>query len=328
MSPKNITRRTFLAGSAASIALAGCGDSDESGSPSAGASGGSAIPKPKGKVVILGFDGCEPGIFREMMAQGELPNYAKLAQSGTFSNLGSTIPPQSPVAWTSFSTCKNPGGHNIFDFIRRNPRGPSGPMPAVGTGKIDHATFAADGSVEKQVKAVSYRKGDTFWTVADQQGLKCKVFNVPFAFPADEMDNGIQLCGLGVPDLRGTTSTFFSLSDAFTPSELESSLSGGKRIMLSFDGNGTTKVAIPGPRHTGYKFRDPKAYTTSTVELSVDRKSGQGSATVNGKKIELAQGVWSDWVEFEFPMTAKHAAYGIARFFPIEIGEHVRIYTT
>ena len=31
--------------------------------------------------------------------------------------LGSTLPPISPVAWSSFQTGVNPGKHNIFDFL-------------------------------------------------------------------------------------------------------------------------------------------------------------------------------------------------------------------
>ncbi len=32
-----------------------------------------------------------------------------------------TCPPLSPVAWSSFATGSNPGKHNIFDFISRDP---------------------------------------------------------------------------------------------------------------------------------------------------------------------------------------------------------------
>ncbi|MCL4218594.1 MAG: alkaline phosphatase family protein, partial [Candidatus Hydrogenedentes bacterium] len=99
MSKRGISRRRFLAGSAAAGAvLAG---------PGLFSIGKSSAQK-KGRVVILGFDGIEPGILEEMMAQGEAPNFKKLKDAGTFNRLGSTIPPQSPVAWTSFTTCKNP----------------------------------------------------------------------------------------------------------------------------------------------------------------------------------------------------------------------------
>ncbi len=320
----DITRRSFLAGTAAGIVLTGCGGPGES----APAAGGAGRPQPKGRVVILGFDGVEPSIVQAMIDRGELPNFGKLSQQGAFKPLRSTIPPQSPVAWTSFTTCKNPGGHNIYDFIRRDPASRYGPIPAVGTGKLEPPEFADDGSVTKPTEAVAYRKGDSFWAVADAQGLRCKVLNVPFAFPADPMQNGIQLCGLGVPDLRGTTSTSFALSESFTPEDLEWNLAGGMRLKLNFDGGGSSVVQIPGPRHSKYKYSDPKAYTSTPVKLRIDRTGGKGVAEVNGKTVELAQGTWSDWVDMTFKMTGQYTVHGLARFYPLEIGDQVRLYMT
>ena len=56
------------------------------------------------------------------MARGRLPNFAQLAARGGFAPLGTSIPPQSPVAWSSFITGLDPGGHGIFDFIHRDPK--------------------------------------------------------------------------------------------------------------------------------------------------------------------------------------------------------------
>src|SRR6202035_823796 len=39
----------------------------------------------------------------------------------TFSPLRSTIPSQTPVSWSTFSTGLNPGRHGIFDFLKRDP---------------------------------------------------------------------------------------------------------------------------------------------------------------------------------------------------------------
>lgn len=317
MSNKSFTRRTFLATAAAGAA--------------AGATATFHIPKAHaatGRVVILGFDGVEPSIVREMMAQGELPNLKSLSDAGSFKELGSTIPPQSPVAWTSFTTCKNPGGHNIFDFIRRDPTPEKGPFPYVGTGKVDPAELDKDGKVVKPAEAISYRKGDAFWKVADEQGSKSTILNVPFAFPADDLDNGKMLCGLGVTDLRGTTSTFTSFSDSFTKEELAERVAGGARIPLSFDGGGTTKVTITGPRDIRYSSRDPKGYTPMDIGFTVDRQSGVGTVTVNGKKLDLIPGEWSEWCETVFPMSSDLTVYGVARFYPIEIGKRVSIYMT
>jgi predicted AlkP superfamily phosphohydrolase/phosphomutase len=56
------------------------------------------------------------------MAAGKLPNLSKLAASGGFSPLRPTIPAQTPVSWSTFSTGISPGRTMIFDFLKRDPR--------------------------------------------------------------------------------------------------------------------------------------------------------------------------------------------------------------
>jgi predicted AlkP superfamily phosphohydrolase/phosphomutase len=71
----------------------------------------------KNKVVVVGLDGLEPNIVETMLQRNELPNFAKIRDSGCYGRLRTTYPAQTPVAWSSFATGTNPGGHGIFDFI-------------------------------------------------------------------------------------------------------------------------------------------------------------------------------------------------------------------
>ncbi|HEY3202186.1 MAG TPA: alkaline phosphatase family protein, partial [Thermoanaerobaculia bacterium] len=73
------------------------------------------------RIVVLGFDGVDASIVQEMMAKGELPNLAALKNRGGYSPLTPTIPAQTPVSWATFSTGLDPGGHEIFDFLKRDP---------------------------------------------------------------------------------------------------------------------------------------------------------------------------------------------------------------
>jgi predicted AlkP superfamily phosphohydrolase/phosphomutase len=312
-----ISRRRFLAQTAAAGAALTAGSVFGIGRARAAGTG---------RMVILGFDGMEPTIVEEMMAAGELPHLAALRDAGIFARLGSTIPPQSPVAWSTFATCKNPGGHNIFDFIRRDPAGQSGPMPYVGTGKVEHVRLNADGSLAELPVAETYRRGTSFWSVADAAGKRCRVLNVPFAFPPDPLKNGTMLCALGVPDLRGTTSTFFSLAEGFSASDLSAPLSGGQRIALAFDGRDETRVAVPGPRDSRYGFSDAKGFTTADLSLAVNRKDHRGTASAAGNSVELVEGEWSPWLAWEFKMSPSYTVRSVTRLFPLELGERVRLY--
>jgi predicted AlkP superfamily phosphohydrolase/phosphomutase len=73
------------------------------------------------RVVVLAFDGVDAHVVEEMMGKGRLPNLAALGKRGGYSPLTPTVPAQTPVSWSTFATGLDPGGHEIFDFLRRNP---------------------------------------------------------------------------------------------------------------------------------------------------------------------------------------------------------------
>jgi hypothetical protein len=73
------------------------------------------------KVVIIGFDGADARLVERYMAEGQLPNLAKLRDDGSYAPLLPTNPPQTPVSWSSFATGTNPGKTEIFDFLKRDP---------------------------------------------------------------------------------------------------------------------------------------------------------------------------------------------------------------
>ncbi len=74
------------------------------------------------KVIVLGFDGVDGRYTERWMNEGKLPNLAKLRQMGTFRLLRPTLPAQTPVSWSTFSTGIDPGRTGIFDFLRRDPK--------------------------------------------------------------------------------------------------------------------------------------------------------------------------------------------------------------
>ncbi len=73
-------------------------------------------------MIILGIDGMDPQLLHRFMREGKMPNFAKLEAGGDFRLLTTSIPPQSPVAWSNLITGMNAGGHGIFDFIHRDPK--------------------------------------------------------------------------------------------------------------------------------------------------------------------------------------------------------------
>src|SRR5258708_7870765 len=76
----------------------------------------------KEKVIVLGFDGVDAHYTEQWMNEGKLPNMARLRAQGTFRPLRPTVPAQTPVSWSTFSTGIDPGRTGIFDFLRRDPK--------------------------------------------------------------------------------------------------------------------------------------------------------------------------------------------------------------
>ncbi|MDX1584869.1 MAG: alkaline phosphatase family protein, partial [Thermoanaerobaculia bacterium] len=77
--------------------------------------------KADSKVIVLGFDGVDADFTEEWMDEGLLPNLSRLRDQGTFRHLRPTIPAQTPVSWSTFTTGIDPGRTGIFDFLRRDP---------------------------------------------------------------------------------------------------------------------------------------------------------------------------------------------------------------
>jgi predicted AlkP superfamily phosphohydrolase/phosphomutase len=195
-------------------------------------------------------------------------------------------------------------------------------MPGVGFGQAHHTRLSPDGSVAEPARFTSVRQGTPFWCTADAHGARCKILSMPFSFPPDPLKHGRMLCALGVPDIRGTTSMFFWLSDSFTSSELEDILSSGQRLPLRFNGSKAT-VQVPGARDV---TESKATYVEAPIDLMVDRKAQRVTVDVQGQHAELGLHQWSDWFVWTFEVTSELTVHAISRFYVMQAGEQVHIY--
>lgn len=279
-----------------------------------------ACPLAGARVVILGFDGVDPRLTAEMIQNGDLPNLQRIKESGAFARLGTTTPPLSPVAWSSFSTCTRPGVHGIFDFVMRDPAN-YGQRP--GEGHFEFPQFNADGTLKTPPRYVTHRRGESFWIAADRAGKRCRVLNVPFAYPPDPLINGRMLCADGVPDIRGTSSESFWFSDHFTPEQLREQVAGGIRFLLRFNAENAATVNFPTARDPRPGRRD---YKLIPLTVRADREQRALHLELPDRPVTVSEGRWSDWIEWSFPVTDAYTVRAISRVFVIEVGDHVRFY--
>jgi len=105
-------------------------------------------------MLVLGFDGASPKLINEWI--GELPVFRRFKREGV---LGQTVPPvpaQTPVAWTTFMTGKNPGNHGIFSFAVRK-----------------------SGTYERRIIGPEMLDSETLWQILSDHGKSVGVINVP-----------------------------------------------------------------------------------------------------------------------------------------------------
>lgn len=297
-----LSRREFLHHTVAALPLAAVLGQQEEQAESAG------------RVIILGFDGTEPSIVDAMLAAGQLPNLARLRDTGCYQRLASSNPPQSPTAWSSFATCTLPGNHGIYDFLRRNPQTYA---PGLGFGVTKPAELDPEGAVTKRAEFTNLRKGASFWSVANAAGKKCKLLTVPYAYPPEDLADSLVLAGLDTPDIRGTQSTYFAFSDQFAQAE---NVAGGVHLPLKFDGDVAT-VNVPGVRKPA-----SKEFVEVPVKITVDRAAHTAAIEVQGKSVNLVSGQWSEWLEWTFDVTPKYSVKAVSRAYLMEAAEKVRIY--
>ena len=152
---------------------------------------GKGIPKNARtrRVVIMGLDGLEPKLTERYMSEGAMPNLQRLAEQGTFSRLGTTLPALSPVAWSTFQTGVNPGAHNIFDFLTRDKRYC---LPLLSSTEIDPPRTFGFGRWRIKLggsRMRIMRKSKPFWHILGEHGIFSTVLRVPISFPAEPFDD-------------------------------------------------------------------------------------------------------------------------------------------
>ena len=71
----------------------------------------SAVSAPSGeasRVIVIGVDGGDGHTVKTMMDAGDLPNMKRLRDMGAFAPLGTALPADSPTAWASLNSGRNP----------------------------------------------------------------------------------------------------------------------------------------------------------------------------------------------------------------------------
>ncbi len=137
------------------------------------------------KILVIALDGATWDLLTPWMEVGKLPCLKRLCDEGATAALQSTIPPITPVAWSTFMTSKNSGHTGIFDFFR--------PLRSQYTDLVPVVSPP--------------RRNPTLWGILSQRGYRVGVINMPMTYPAEPV-NGFLISGvpaLAQPDIAYPT---------------------------------------------------------------------------------------------------------------------------
>ena len=273
------------------------------------------------RMIVIGVDGMDP-IFLENH-WSSLPNLNRLRQDGDFKRLATTVPPQSPVAWTSVITGMDPGGHGIFDFVHRNP---ATRMPMSSMSEVTEPTHTltigpwliplTGGGVR------TLRSGEAFWQVLATHGVSARVIRMPANFPPADCE-AESLAGMGTPDLTGTNGTFSYFTD--DPAETRSEVPGGKIWQVKLT-SGRADLRIEGPANS---LRKDRAVTFSTLTARPDPTEAVARFDLDDQQFVLRQGEWSGWLRANFKLVpGLKSASGIVRVYLKRVHPYIGVYVS
>ncbi len=267
-------------------------------------------PINKNKVIILGIDAMDPNITEQLIKEGRLPNLSYLKTIGSYSHLATTIPAESVVAWTSFSTGLNPGDHGIFDFIMRDPKNY---LPYLSLNEIS----SGKGKVKIQIR----RKGKAFWNILSANKVPSFIYFCPNTFPPEKI-LGKMLSGMGVPDILGTMGKFsFYTTKALSDEDKDSR----GRIIQIKPNNNLILIELYGPKVSSGSLQ---VETNIPLKIILKPEEETVSLEFQGNQIFLKKGKWSNWQKVSFNISPFKRLHGILKFYLKAIEPDFQLYVS
>ncbi|MEA2162966.1 MAG: hypothetical protein QOK37_1093 [Thermoanaerobaculia bacterium] len=324
------------------------------------------IASAKEKVIVLGFDGVDARYTEQWMNEGKLPNLARLRAQGTFRPLRPTIPAQTPVSWSTFSTGIDPGRTGIFDFLRRDPKtylpvfaafdetkepfllGDKNPYAAAAVVLIVLALLAL--LFKKTARfvvlglAIAAAAGAFIATrtyiPTTRPGVVNRRQGIPFWEAAADAGRKARIVHVPVTFPAHDFPSGEMLSGLGVPD-----VSGrvGKPFLftseLDFHRSGPNEFSIEvvqlednkGRINTKIQGPPNKLFGTPpyiSIPMTITVADDRNSITIeeSGQKVTLKAGDWSGWTDFVFPFNPLIKLHGISRFHLISSQPEVKLY--
>jgi len=312
------SRREFLKFGAAAATAAGLGGAK------------AFVPKVYGrgratqKVIVIGMDGLDHGLFGRWVESGTLPTFEKILRAGgDFRPLGTSIPPQSPVAWSNFITGTDPGGHGIYDFLTRDPKTYIPEFSATETDaarrtlRIGNTVLPLSGG-----RVRNLRGGRAFWQVLEDHDVPATVIRIPSNYPPVPTRQ-LTLSGMNTPDIKGSYGIFNYYTNE--PRGLVEEAGGGGRVHEVYVIGNRVEGKLPGPNNS---FRADGPEMEIDFKVFIDPVNPVAKVVIQGREFILKEKEWSGWQRVSFGLFPTQSVGGICLFYLKEVRPKFKLYVS
>jgi predicted AlkP superfamily phosphohydrolase/phosphomutase len=279
----------------------------------------------RARLIVLGVDGMDPVLTRRFMAEGRLPHLTALAREGSFLELETSIPPQSPVAWSHIISGAGSSQHGIYDFVHRDPAtlrpylSTAAPGPAPPALELFGRRLPLGGSEMRLL-----RVGEPFWAPLAAAGIATSVTRIPAHFPPSDDGQAQTLAGMGTPDLLGTYGTYQLFTD--DPVQAARSLPAGIGHRLVWQPSGVAQAALTGPANP---LRSDAAPLSLPVTVAPNATRTAAVITIGSGSMVLRPGEWSLWQPVAFdPGALGPELPGMIRWYLISLTPRIFVYAS
>ena len=272
---------------------------------------GGEEPPAAPRVVVLGIDGLDPDLLAEFLREHpeRYPNFGWVVDQGGLNRLQTTTPPQSPVAWSSFITGLDPGGHGIFDFIHRDPRTREVATSITRGGVPTNIALGSKYQLPLGGGSESNRSGKAFWELLAEKGICADVWRMPANFPVVP-SKGWSFSGMMTPAIDSAYGQYHLFTTVPSPNAVAGA---GKIELVTRFGNRIT-ASLPGPPNPFHRDGEQE---TIDLRISIDPQAGAAALEFEDQSLVLKPGQWSDFVRVSFPLlpAGTSSVAGIVRFY-------------
>jgi predicted AlkP superfamily phosphohydrolase/phosphomutase len=207
-------------------------------------------------------------------------------------------------------------------------------------------------------------KAAPFWEVAAAAGVPTRVYDGQQAWDREPVPNAKVLCGLGVPDARGSYTSFFiyTTDELFFARKLDDpgadTGSGGYKLRVD-ERDGVIESEVFGPENFWARPRleaevaaiDAKVEaepnmafkksmeleerknelkaqidTPTTLPMRIEKKEGGAAITIGAQTQTVALGEWSDWFHLTFELNPLLKAHAITRAKLVSLAEPFELF--